>query len=211
MFNFLKKQKIVKSDFKPQAFIFMGRSGCGKGTQADFIFKHLCEIEKSCKTLHVETGAFLREFVKGDTDTEKLTKKVIESGGLMPEAIVVGLWVNYLFKNFTGKENIVFDGCPRKLHEAMLLDSALKFYGIEKPFVIYINVGEKWAEDRLSVRARKDDSAEGVQRRMKWFETEVMPTIEYFRNSHNFRFIEVNGEKSIEDVHQDIKKAVFGL
>ena len=211
MYNFFKKQGDEESDLKPQAYIFMGRSGCGKGTQADFIFKHICEVDKNCKTLHVETGAFLREFVKGDTYTEKLTKKVIESGGLMPEAIVVGLWVNYLFKNFTGKENIVFDGCPRKLHEAMLLDSALKFYGLEKPIVIYINVSEKWAEDRLAGRARKDDSPEGVKKRMHWFETEVMPTVEFFRSSPNFKFIEVNGEKSVEEVHQDIKRAVFGF
>jgi adenylate kinase len=209
MFNFLKKDVKAEKVHHPKVFIFMGRSGCGKGTQADFIVKHLCEVEKFCKTLHVETGALLRVFIKGNTYTEKLTKKVVESGGLMPEAIVVGIWSNYLFSNFSGKENIVFDGCPRKLHEALLLDSALRFYGIDKPTVIYINVSEKWAEDRLTARARKDDSSEGIKKRMEWFGKEVVPTIDFFRNSPNFRFFEVNGEKTVEEVHQDIKAKVF--
>src|SRR3989344_5331720 len=112
----------------PKAFIFLGRSGCGKGTQADLLIKHLRQAKVGKKVLHVETGAFLREFIKGNSLTQKLTKKVVASGGLMPEAIAVGLWTGYLFKNFTGTEDIIFDGCPRKLHEALLLDSALQFY-----------------------------------------------------------------------------------
>ena len=118
----------------PKAFIFIGRSGCGKGTQADLLMNHLCEVgSKSCQTLHIESGALLRNFVtKEDNFTQERIKSVLNGGDLVPESVIVALWTNYIIANFTGTENMVFDGTPRKLHEAQLLDNALKFYGIEK-------------------------------------------------------------------------------
>lgn len=194
----------------PKAFIFLGRSGCGKGTQADLLMEHLRKVKEGKKVLHVETGAFLREFIKGNSLTQKLTKKVVASGGLMPEAIAVGLWMDYLFKNFTGTEDIIFDGCPRKLHEAFLLDSALQFYEIKKPVVIYVNVGRVWAEARLRERARKDDTKAGIKKRMEWFENEVMPTINHFKSNLYYDFLDINGEQTIEKVHKEILKSIEG-
>lgn len=189
----------------PQVFIFIGRSGCGKGTQADLLMTHLCKLgDKTCKTLHIETGALLREFVKGDSYTQQLCRKSMDEGTLMPEAVMVALWEKYMEDNFTGTENVIFDGCPRKLHEAQLLDSALKFYNIKKPTVIYMNVSREWSEKRLAGRARKDDTADAIKRRLAWFETEVMPTINFYKGNPDYNFIDVNGEQPIEDVQNEI-------
>ena len=188
----------------PQTFIFIGRSGCGKGTQADLLTKHLCEHDKLCKTLHIETGAFLREFVKGDSYTQKLSKKILDEGALMPESVMVALWENYLFDNYTGKENLIFDGAPRKLHEAQLLDSALKFYDIKKPSIIYMNVSREWSEKRLLGRARKDDKLEVIERRLAWFNSEVIPTINFYKNNPDYNFLDINGEQTIEEVNKEI-------
>jgi adenylate kinase len=208
MFNIFKKQvleKVPGGGNKPRAFIFIGRSGCGKGTQADLLMTHLCKIgDKTCKTFHIETGAFLREFVKGDTYTQKLCRTAMSEGKLMPEAIMVDLWQNFLTDNFTGTENLVFDGCPRKLHEAQLLDSAMRFYNIEKPNIVYVNVSHDWSEKRLIGRARKDDTPEAIERRLAWFEAEVMPTINYYRTNPQYNFIDINGEQPIEDVQNEI-------
>jgi adenylate kinase len=189
----------------PKVFIFIGRSGCGKGTQADLLMTHLCKVgDKTCKTLHIETGALLREFVKGDSYTQQLCRKSMDEGTLMPEAVMVALWQKYLEDNFTGTENIIFDGCPRKLHEAQLLDSALKFFNIKKPTVIHMNVSHEWSEKRLIGRARKDDTADAIARRLAWFETEVMPTINFYKSNPDYNFIDVNGEQPIEDVQNEI-------
>ncbi len=208
MLNIFKKSIVKESEEiinKSKVFIFIGRSGCGKGTQADLLMEHLCQIEdKSCKTLHIETGALLREFVKGDSFTQILSKQTMDEGLLMPEAVMVYLWENYLIYNFSGKENVIFDGCPRKFHEAQLLDSALTFYKVEKPTVIYMNVSRTWSEKRLQGRARKDDTKEAIERRLAWFETEVMKTIEYYKTNPYYNFIDVNGEQPIEDVHNEI-------
>ena len=123
---------------------------------------------------------------------------------LVPESIIVALWTDYIIANFTGTENMVFDGTPRKLHEAQLLDNALQFYGIEKPNVIYVNVSKEWAEKRLQGRARKDDTADAIAKRLSWFETEVTKTIDFYRNSPYYNFIDINGEQTIEEVQNEI-------
>lgn len=194
----------------PKAFIFIGRSGCGKGTQVE-LFKDKLKERGESKTLHVETGSFFREFIKGNSFTEILSKRIVDSGGLMPEAFAIYLWVNYLNKDFTGKEDLLFDGVARKLHEATILDGALKFYGIKKYKVIYLNVSEEWATDRLLARAggRKDDTEEGIKNRMKFFEKEVVPSIDFFRNNKDCNFVDINGEQSIDEVHEEIVRKVF--
>ena len=204
MFNLFKK-KVYEG--KPQAFIFIGRSGCGKGTQVDFLTTTLTEKDNSRDLLHVESGAFLREFVKKTKSyTQAKTKTVIESGLLTPESIVVYLWMNYLIKNFTGNENITFDGCPRKIDEAKMLTDAFRFYGIEKPTVIYVNVSEEWATERLLNRGdgRKDDTIESIKNRMDYFGKEVMPVINYFKDNPYYNFVDINGEQSKEGVRQEI-------
>jgi len=207
MLNIIKK--VEEKEAKSMAYIFIGRSGCGKGTQVE-LFKKLLEEKGEAKTLHIETGTFFREFIKGSTYTQTLSKKIVESGGLMPGALALDLWVNYLVKNFTGKENLLFDGAPRIVYEAELLDAVLKFYGIPNYKVIYINTSRKWCTDRLTARARKDDTAEGIAKRMAWFEKDVVPCLDFFKSDKNCNVFDINGEQSIEAVHQDISKAIFG-
>lgn len=201
MINIFKKKN--KEGVKPIITIIMGKSGSGKGTQIELYIKKLNEIN-GLKTLHIETGKLLRELVKKSSYTANLTKDIIFSGGLMPESVVIGLWINYLMNNYSGKENLVFDGCPRKLQETLLLDGTFKFYNIEKYNVVYINTSDKWCMDRLLARGRKDDTVEGINKRMEWFRDEVMPSINFFKESKNCNFVEVNGEQTVEQVHIEL-------
>lgn len=204
MFNIFKKKKLENKE-SPKVFIILGRSGCGKGTQADLLMTHLRNSDgKISKTLHIESGALLRNFAKGDNFTQTKIKEVLAGGTLVPESVVVALWTDYIIANFTGTENMIFDGTPRKLHEAQLLDNALQFYGIEKPNVIYVNVSREWAEQRLQGRARKDDTGDAIARRLEWFESEVIKTIDFYRNSPYYNFIDINGEQTIEEVQNEI-------
>lgn len=205
MFNIFKKE--TKTNREPHAYIFIGRSGSGKGTQADLLI-HKIEAKGKVKTLHVETGAFFREFIKKSLYTEVLAKKVVESGGLMPEAMAIHMWVSYLVENFTGKEDLIFDGAPRKLMEAELLDGVLKFYNINRYKVIYINTSHDWSKARLLERKRRDDTEEGIEKRLEWFNTDVLPSIEFFKNNKDCDFLDINGEQSIEEVHNEIMSRI---
>jgi len=216
MFNFFKKTnqqlraKKEENKIGPKAYIFVGRSGCGKGTQAELLMNKLKEIDNS-KILHIETGALLREFAKNSSYTAKKTKEIIDTGGLMPESIVISLCTSYLMDNFSGKENLVFDGAPRRLLETEILDNTLKFYNISRYKVVYMNVSREWATKRLLARGRTDDTKEDIEKRMSWFDKDVRPSVEFFKNNESCEFIDINGEQTIEQVHDEITKKVFNM
>ncbi|MEK7552342.1 MAG: nucleoside monophosphate kinase [Patescibacteria group bacterium] len=187
----------------PQAFIFFGASGSGKGTQAKLLLEYL--EKKNRKAIHIETGQKVREFIASDDSyTSVLTKHVIDHGGLLPVFVPIWLWTEVLNKDFTGKEDLILDGVCRRVPEAPVLDSVMKFYKLQKPIVISLNVSDKWAEERLKSRGRTDDVAKYVKSRLDWFKKDVVPAIEYFRDNPDYIFLDVNGEKSIEEVHENI-------
>ena len=66
----------------PATVLLYGRAGCGKGTQAALLKQYLEEQDKHHKTLAVETGAAFRAFTSSDSYTGKVTKKVLDEGGV---------------------------------------------------------------------------------------------------------------------------------
>jgi adenylate kinase family enzyme len=102
------------------------------------------------------------------------------------------------------KVHLIIDGTPRKLHEAHILDTALKFYGRPKPYVVYINVSREWAEKRLEARHREDDTKKDIKSRLDWFDTDVIPALDFYRASDDYVFLDIDGEQDIEKVHDEV-------
>ena len=73
----------------------------------------------------------------------------------MPEFMLIYIWSGLLIKNYTGVEHLVFDGTPRKLLEAKILDPVFSFYGLEKPWVVFLGVDHDVSTKRLSLRGAK--------------------------------------------------------
>jgi adenylate kinase family enzyme len=198
---------------KPQSFVFMGRYGSGKGTQSELIIKALKQKYPDMESLYVSTGQEFRNyFGKEATLTAKISKGIIESGALMPEFMCVYMWGRLIAEKFHGHEHLVFDGTPRKLGEAHMLEPLFKFYGLAKPWVIYLDVQHEEATKRLSLRSkssgRVDDGEEQIKARKAAYEADIIPSIEYYRTSPNVNFLDINGERSIEEIHADIVKKV---
>lgn len=193
---------------RAQTLILFGRSGSGKGTQADLLSKYITQQDKNGKVLHIELGEKLREFAAKDNYTARLTKQVVDEGGLLPAFMPAWTWTNLLIENFSGKEHLILEGLARYLSQAQILDSELKFYNCKNPIVIVVNVSREWATEHLLKRGRSDDNPEIINRRMTWFDTHVMPVIEYFRHDKYYTVMDINGEQPIEKVHQDIISAI---
>ncbi len=187
-----------------KTYIFIGRSGCGKGTQIDLLSEKLKQKYPEVGINYVSTGKDLRKFWEGNSYSQTLSKDIANKGGLQPEFLVIYLWGKDLVEDMRGDEHIIFDGTPRRLYEAEILDSAIKFYDREKPIVVYMNVSREWATERLLGRGRNDDDLEQINKRLDWFDTDVIPAIEYLKNDPLYEVVEINGEQSIEDVHNEI-------
>lgn len=187
-----------------KTFIFIGRSGCGKGTQAALLEARIKEQDIKTHIIHLETGALFREFFKGSSYSHKLAHDVYKGGGLQPEFLTVHLWSNFFVKYMKEGVHLIIDGTPRKLHEAHILDTALTFYGRPKPYVIYLNVSREWAEKRLSARHREDDTKKDIKSRLDWFDTDVVPALEFYKKNEDYEFVEIDGDRDIEVVHDEI-------
>ncbi|MFZ2621189.1 MAG: nucleoside monophosphate kinase [Minisyncoccia bacterium] len=187
----------------PQTFVFIGRSGCGKGTQADLLMKKLKEKQPDDFIFYLETGQKFRDFISASGYSNQLAKTIQDKGALQPSFLAVWIWSDILIEKLRKDDHLFIDGTPRKLGEAIIFFEALKFYS-RKPNVIYINVSRTWSEERLSERHRSDDMFALVKKRLDWFDSEVMPAVEYFKDSLDVNFFDVNGERSIEDIHTDI-------
>lgn len=192
----------------PHAFIFIGRSGCGKGTQAKLLMELLQKKTPDIESLYIQTGQEFRELITKTTTTAQKAKAIYDVGGLEPEFLTVNLWTSVLMNTYKGNQHLVLDGTPRKLHEADILHSCFGFYGFGKPWVIDIEISEEESFKRLMARKRLDDTEEEIRKRMAWYETDVVPTLSYYDGNPAYTFLKIFGERSIEDIHADIVKKV---
>lgn len=188
----------------PQTIIFVGRSGCGKGTQAKLVEDLIRQKDSNNrKIFHVETGPNFRKFIKGESHSSKMAQEVHLRDERQPDFLAVWIWGGLFVDGLTGEEHLTIDGAPRSLPEAQILSGALEFYK-RRANIIYLNVSRKRAEEMLLGRGREDDKAGRLEKRMDWFEKDVVPAIEYLRNNSKHNFFEINGERPIEEVHADI-------
>ncbi len=190
----------------PQAYIFIGRSGCGKGTQAELLIDALNKRMPEIGAVYIQTGQGFRDFIQQSNFTAQRSKQFYETDILQPEFLSVHMWVRQLIESYTGKQHLILDGTPRKLHEAGVLHSCFGFYGFEKPWVINIDISEDEAVRRMLSRKRMDDKEEDARKRLAWYETDVVPALSYYDGNPAYRFLKIFGERSIEDVHADIVK-----
>lgn len=184
------------------AYIFFGKSGSGKGTQANLLINHFNQAEKP--VLYIETGARLRKFINEQNFVSDLTKKTLLSGGLLPEFLPITVWSQALTQEYTGNELLILDGVSRRIPEAPILKNALKYIGIQRMLVINIVVSDEWSTDRLIGRGRDDDNHQEIQKRLSWFSENTAPVLDYFKKEDIFEIIDINGEQTIEQVHNEI-------
>lgn len=189
----------------PQAFIFIGRSGSGKGTQVKLLLEYLKKVDPTHSMLYVETGSLFRQFLALDGYSSQHTKEKNLAGERGADFMAIYLWSDFLIKNFDTKQTLMFDGSPRSLTEALAMETALKFYGFAKAKVIYLDVTPVCATERLEKRGRSDDVAPGgIAKRLGWFEESVIPAINYYKKSDYYEFVDINGDQETEKVHQNI-------
>ena len=120
--------------------ILLGAPGAGKGTQAQFISKHL-------NIPQISTGDMLRAAVASQTDLGLKAKDIMEKGELVPDDLILDLVKDRIHENDC-VNGFLFDGFPRTLDQA----SALKDKGVAIDCVIEIIVDDNEIIQRMSGR-----------------------------------------------------------
>ena len=194
-----------------QTFIFIGRSGGGKGTQVALLQEYIKRQDQKRQLFYIETGERFRQFIKEHSLSSRLAAEIYKTGNRQPDFIAVWMWSHLLVEKMTGEEHLIFDGTPRSLHEAQILDTAITYYNRQRPHVIYLNISRETSKARMIARRRMDDiNEEEIKRRLNWFESDVLPAVEYFRKYSKYNFIELDGDKPVEIVQHELLSKVFG-
>lgn len=180
-------------------YIFMGRPGSGKGTQSELLAKKIGGVVFS-------TGGKLREIAKQDSLVGRKVKEVIDNGNLMPHWFAAYLFEQAVLE-LPPDRSIVFEGVGRRLPEAELFESVMKWLG--RPYtVIHVDVSEKSITRRLEKRRHVEGRADdhNIARRLNEFTENTEPSLDYFRSIG--RVVEVDGEPAPDIVHASVLKAL---
>jgi adenylate kinase len=120
--------------------ILLGPPGAGKGTQASF-------IKEKFGIPQISTGDMLRAAVKAGTPLGLAAKKVMDSGGLVSDDIIIGLVKDRLTQPDCA-QGYLFDGFPRTIPQA----DAMKDAKVKIDCVLEIDVPDSDIIDRMSGR-----------------------------------------------------------
>ncbi|MEM1007511.1 MAG: adenylate kinase [Myxococcota bacterium] len=181
----------------PEALIFMGPPGAGKGTQA----------QKICETYKVEqisTGDMLRAHVRSGTELGKAAKTIMDAGSLVSDEIILGMVREKLASMDTVR--VLFDGFPRTVGQAEALNGLLQEFNTPLRQVLLLEVDEEAVVQRLLQRAveqnRPDDNEQTIRNRMQVYQQQTAPLIAFYEQAGLLK--KVNGMGTIEQVEQSI-------
>ena len=156
--------------------MFLGRSGAGKGVQTEYLAKYL--KENKLDFIRISTGDLGRKIAKQRTIIGKWVKGILDRGDFFPDWLAIHIWLEELEKRLISVDQIViFEGTPRKVLEAKMVDELMVCLDRELPIPIYLDVDNKEAMKRLILRRRADDVPKAIKRRLENFKENVLPII----------------------------------
>lgn len=124
--------------------VMLGAPGAGKGTQAE-------RLASTLGLPHISTGELFRAALKGDDPLGAKVRKYVESGGLVPDAIVVEM-VGRRLTEADAAAGSILDGFPRTVAQAIALDEMLASRGESVCAALYVEVSADLLTARLTGR-----------------------------------------------------------
>lgn len=199
--------------------ILLGPPGAGKGTQAKFI----CE---NFGIPQISTGDMLRSAIKVGTALGKQAQKVMDTGQLVSDDIIMGL-IRERLRQPDCKRGYLFDGFPRTIPQA----EAITREGVDIDYVLEIDVPDEEIIMRMSGRRvhpgsgrvyhvkfnppkaqgrddvtgeplvqREDDREDTVRKRLEVYRAQTRPLVDYYQRNAAGKYRRISGRGSVEDV-----------
>ena len=150
--------------------IMIGGPGSGKSTYSEIITRKL-------NIPHIYTGDMMRALAKTNTPDGQKVKDLLSKGQFAPLNIVIDTVKKRLEKP-DAQKGYVFDGFPRNVEQAERMEEE----GIEYDYVVNLVVSEDEIIRRLTARGREDDKPEIIKQRLKVYEKETRPLLDYYKN-----------------------------
>ncbi len=205
--------------------LLMGPPGAGKGTQAEFIVAY-------CRVPHIATGDIFREAIASGTELGRQAKSFLDAGRLVPDAVTIGMVRERItgpdctpgllldgfprtipqaeaLEQLLGELGLKLDLVLNiRVSQALLMERltgrrVCRLCGATY-HIIYNPPKQEGVCDRCGgeLYQRSDDSAETVSSRLRVYDEQTAPLLEFYRRRGLLQ--EVNGELPIDDVRSEI-------
>lgn len=182
--------------------IFLGPPGAGKGTQAK-------RLASEFRVAHISTGDMLRAAVSAGSDLGKQVQATIDSGQLVSDDLMLEL-IKARTLETDCANGYILDGFPRTTAQAEALTKMLAERSEQTPSVLLIEVSEADVkarlQDRLAKEGRADDDVNVQLERLRVYQKQTAPLIQYYRERNNLSVIEGTG--TVDEVYQRLTTAV---
>ncbi len=182
----------VMTAMAPKRVVLLGPPGAGKGTLA-------LRMKEMMGVPHISTGDMLRAERENDSPLGREIKDIMDRGDLVSDEVMTRLVREKVLHDPALANGFILDGYPRTSQQAKDLDGMLAEAGIHLDFVLYVNTSPEAVVDRLQGRAilenRSDDNEQAVRNRMKVYEANTRPIIDYYASRHALKEMDGNGTR----------------
>ena len=183
--------------------ILFGPPGSGKGTQSE-------KLIAQYGLKHLSTGDLLRSEIANQTPLGLEAKKLMDTGQLVPDEVVIGMISSSLDANPQAK-GFLFDGFPRTKAQSQALDSLLQQRGEEINVVLALEVTEEELVKRLLNRGltsgRSDDTNEDViKARIGEYHKKTSAVADYYRTFD--KVVGIKGEGTVDDIFNALSEEI---
>lgn len=207
--------------------VFIAPPAAGKGTQAEI-------LEKEMNLYHLSTGDLLREIASSNTELGKEVKKLIDNGKLIDDDLMLKLLKEKL--STVQSNGVIFDGFPRTIKQATMLNELLESMNQKVDKVIYLEVDKETALKRATGRItcnncgsiyniyfdnivdnkcnncgqtltkRNDDTEEKFNNRFDTYMSSTKPVIDYYKDLNILYTVSSIGDKL--EIFNNIKSVI---
>ena len=178
--------------------VIFGPPGSGKGTQS-------VKIAEKYNLIHLSTGELLREEISKDTKIGKQVKSYIDDGKLVPDEIIYKKVYSKSLE-YISSPGIIYDGFPRTIIQAELLDKMLNERNKRVDLVVSIEVEEEELFKRMMGRSedsnRSDDKERIILKRIAVYKEQTHPLIAHYESQG--KLVSVDGMASVDSVFEKI-------
>jgi adenylate kinase len=182
--------------------LLLGPQGSGKGTQAKL-------VAADHGVPHVSTGDMFRAAIAAGTELGRRVEPILASGELVPDELTVEL-IRERLGEPDAADGFILDGFPRNLAQARALDTMLAEIGRELDAILFFDLPDDVATERMLGRARAegraDDTPETIARRLAIYHEQTEPVVEHYRATG--RLVPLHAERGVGEVQAEIQRAL---